>query len=95
MLDFSQIHPEIYAMKILQRMYTGLIFDLIGVSKLSAQQFFGNFDKLFSEEYLFYKFMENAFKSMHKAVKLNGNQLKQLCPDFDGEPDAVCSPPAP
>ena len=30
-----------------KNMYTGLIFDLIGVSKLSAQQFFGNFDKWF------------------------------------------------
>ena len=86
-----EIKPDMYLLSdmkfILQRMYTGLIFDLIGVSRLSAQQFFGNFDKLFSEEYLFYKFMENAFKSMHKAVKLNGNQLKQLCPDLDGEPD--------
>lgn len=86
-----EVNPDMYLLSdmklILQRMYTGLIFDLIGVSKLSAQQFFGDFDKLFSEEYLFYKFMGNAFNSMHNAVKLNGNQLKQLCPELDGEPD--------
>jgi len=86
-----EVIPDYYILTdnkfLLQRMYTGLIFDLIGISGLKAQQFFGTFDKLFSEEYLFYKFMDKAFHSLHKAIRLDGNQLAKLCPDLKGEPD--------
>jgi hypothetical protein len=86
-----EVIPDYYILSdakfLLQRMYTGLIFDLIGISKLTAQQFFGKFDKLFSEEHLFYTFMDRAFHSMHKAIKLNGNELAKLCPNLGGEPD--------
>ena len=47
---------------LIQKIYSSVVFQLMKASGLKPQQFFGDYDKRFSEEFLFYHFIMNAIR---------------------------------
>jgi len=72
---------------IIQKVFTSLIFALIPISELSAQTFFGIYDKIFSEKWFFYKFMRKAFKPLRTDAFCEGTIFEKRDKKNIGYPD--------
>lgn len=71
---------------LIQKIYSSVVFQLMKASGLKPQQFFGDYDKRFSEEFLFYHFMQCIFGNINNAVCITGKQMEEQHL-IKGEPD--------
>lgn len=72
---------------LLGKIFSSLVFSLIPFSGQTVQTFFGNYDKLFSEEVLMRKYIKQSFKTSHKAIRLDDDEMKMLQPIISGQVD--------